>query len=199
MTVEAKDIIEILRDFSKDEESYYYDNAASDYWHWGTTRIRGPRVAEIAALAAINFPGNITEIGAERGLTTIHLVKVAERYHRKMIVVDPWDVTAPACFPGYYEEFMGRMTQYMHLLEVVRMDSRSKEAKGILGQPLSFAFVDGLHTYEACKSDILATYHAGIICVDDVQNNWKMMRAFTEGAEGRRMIAHPWCKEKYIL
>ena len=197
--IEARDVIDILTAYSKDEEAWYYTSPESDYWHWGMTRYRGQRVAAVADLAASNFPGAIAEVGCERGLTTIHLAEVARKYGRRLIAVDPWDITKPACFEGYYEEFIERMRPYEHLLDVVRLDSRNPKAKRVLLQPLCFAFVDGLHSCEACLSDIGAVYHAGIIAVDDVQNNWRMMLAFTEGAGNRRKIAHPWCKEKYIL
>jgi len=197
--ITAKDIVRVLSDFTADEESWYLTSSESDYWHWGTTRYRSKRIAAIADLACQNFTGDIAEIGCERGLTTMELAEVARRHDRRVIAVDPWDATKPACHEGYYEEFVERMKPHEDIVDVVRMDSRSKGAIGRLKRPLTFAFVDGLHTYEACLSDIRAVYHAGIICADDVQNNWKMLRAFTEGAGDRRKIAHPWCKEKYIL
>lgn len=196
--IEPKDIIDILAMFVFDEERWYYSNPNSDYWHWGNHQ-RQNRLAGVAALAARSFPGAIAEIGCERGLTTELLGKVAQRYDRKVIAVDPWDTSVGSCNPGDYEEFMDRMDPFAHILDVVRLDSRSKEAIYYLDQPLCFAFVDGLHTYGACLSDIRAVHHAGIIAVDDVQNNWEMMRAFAEGAGSRRKIAHAWCKEKYIL
>lgn len=194
----AKDIVDTLCQFTADEESWYLSSPESDYWHWGVTRYRGQRVAAVAELAAKSFGGNIAEIGCGRGLTTVHLAEVARQHGRRVIAVDPWKAGVPGCLEGYYEEFLERVEPYADILDVVRLSSRSKKAKAILSQPLCFAFVDGRHTYQYCLSDIKAVHHAGIICVDDVQNNWKMLRAFTEGAGKRRKIAHPWCKEKYI-
>lgn len=197
--ITARDIIEVLRRFTADEEEWYLNSPESDFWHWGTTRYRGKRIAAVADLACQHGPGDIAEIGCERGVTTIELIQVAVRHGRRVVAVDPWDEQAHPGSTRYYEEFVTRMAAYEEILDVVRLDSRSMGAIDSLRRPLAFAFVDGLHTYGACLSDIRAVHHAGIICVDDYQNNWKMLGAFAEGAGERRKIAHPWCKEKYIL
>ena len=197
--VEPSNIVNILSQIVYDEGQWYYNSPDSDYWHWGLAQ-RSVRVAAIAELAATSFPGDIVEIGCERGLTSLPLLEVAHQYGRRFIAVDPWDVNLQACHEGYYEEWLERTKDYEDIIDIVRLPSQDKQAiKYLKERDLAFAFVDGWHTYEALLSDIQAVYHAAIICADDVQSNWVMMRAFTEGAGERTKIAHPWCKERYIL
>jgi predicted O-methyltransferase YrrM len=142
------------------------------------------RLVWIAELAAEGWPGDLVEIGAHRGATTLLLAEVARRYGRRLLVIDPWS-TSPKGRTGReqdYQEFLQYTADYADIIDVLRVSSQSAEAKAALAErQLCFAFVDGLHRYEACLSDIMACAHVGgVIAVDDILWNKDLYRAFVE-------------------
>lgn len=181
------------------------------------------RIAKIAAYCADRFKGDFVEIGAHKGQTTALLGGVAEQYGRRVVVVDPWETGTQNCEGEEFDTFKENTAQVAHVVDVVRLSSLSREAKEeMLGRALSFAFVDGLHTYDACLSDILAVQHChGIIAVDDIG----VMRARNDAGDifdlppfkkrygkklrpalrraayltNRTAIHHPHCREGYLL
>ncbi len=67
---------------------------------------------------------------------------------------------------------------------------------------LSFAFIDGLHTYAACLSDIRTVSHTlGAIAVDDIRYMDELMFAFRRGAyiTGRIPLHLAMCREGYLI
>jgi hypothetical protein len=72
----------------------------------------------------------------------------------------------------------------------------------IKNKQLCFAFVDGLHTYEACLQDIQTVAHCfGVIAVDDTTWSPDVVRAFREGSAltNRNSLCIPVLRESYLL
>jgi len=144
----------------------------------------GKRVARVADIACREHTGDIVEIGAYKGRTTAELLKVANRYDRNVIVIDPWKKGTQNCVGGEYEEFLHNTRHWHNRLIVHRMRSDDPQLKNwIPAMRLAFAFVDGLHTFEMCYHDIMLVGQAGIICVDDInRKKWKLLDALAKAA-----------------
>ena len=200
--------------------------------YWRGSSLQRERLVWMADWSAKHFPGDFVEIGCRLGLTTILLAEVALRHQREVIVVDPWDegvfdnVTNKESSAAY-PEFLKNTSEYSDIIDVIKMSSLEGEAKEKLRKrELSFSFVDGLHTYEACLSDILAVGHTkGVIGVDDIgalsfrdaDNNNEIVDlceklgparhdenlriSYLRGAYllDRVTLHHSWCREGYIL
>jgi hypothetical protein len=160
------------------------------------------RLAEIAELCARRYPGDFIEIGAYVGKTTRQLAQVARRYNRRVLVIDPWQPGTQNCRGMEYEGFLQNIAPYRDIVDIVRDSSLEARAIGIIkGRALSFALVDGLHTFEACLSDIRAVSHtAGLIAVDDLLWKHELLLAFLRGAKliQRIPIHNVYCREGYL-
>ena len=183
------------------------------------------RLSKVAEYCAEQFEGDFAEIGAFKGETTAMLGQIAEKFGRRVVVVDPWEIGTQNCDGEEYEAFKANTAPISHVIDVLRLSSLSEEVKQELAQrQLSFAWVDGLHTYDACLSDILAVSHCrGIVAVDDLgvmfvreepigdslidlssRNNRydeALRSAFRRAAflTNRKPIHHPFCREGYLL
>lgn len=161
------------------------------------------RIALVAELCAQRHLGDLIEIGAHLGKTTTKLAEVAQRYHRRVIVVDPWEPGTQNSQGWEYDAFLQNIEPYADTVDVVRASSMEKDTISLVrSRALCFAFVDGLHTYKACFSDIRTVSHTtGIIVVDDILCRDYLMFAFRRGAglTGRVALHHPLCREGYLL
>ena len=150
------------------------------------------KLSYVAEYCCQNFEGDLIEIGCLRGVMTCKYAEVAKKYGRKVWAVDPWYEDNPkycANLQGFYDEFIKNTEDYKNHIEIIRASSLDVDViKKIKGINLCFASVDGLHTKEACYSDIMSVSHcSGVIAVDDVINskgeiNWeqKMRDAISE-------------------
>jgi predicted O-methyltransferase YrrM len=172
---------------------------------WAQGSLQQPdRLEAVADWCAASWPGDLAEIGCYTGGTTRRLAMVAQRYGRRVVTVDPWETGTQNCKGGEYEKFLRNIADWQDLVDVVRLPSQNLTAVGLLKtRDLCFAYLDGLHTYEALLGDILTVAHcAGVIAVDDIK--WRpddLRRAFYDGAEqtGREAWWHPPCREGYLL
>ena len=155
----------------------------AEYWAHGCVQQR-ERQERVADLAAALMPGDLVEIGCYTGGMTVRLAKIARRYGRQVLAIDPWKVGTQDCQGGEYEEFLTNIEPYQDIVRVIRQSSQTKSAQKIMkSYDLCFAFVDGLHRYEAALPDILSVTHAGVIAVDDILWNAGVRSAFIEGAQ----------------
>lgn len=174
---------------------------------YGATQNR-LRVETVARYCAEHWEGDLVEIGCLYGGTTVLIAAVAREYNRRVIAVDPW-LELPFYADNPYGIFCRTMEPYKDIVDIVKMSSLTEEAIAyVKTRPLCFAYVDGLHTYEAVSSDIRTTAHcAGIVSVDDLIEspaapyyNEHIRRAFGEGAKSlcRTPMLHYLCREGYL-
>jgi len=123
------------------------------------------RYLEIARIAA-QLEGDLAEIGARYGLTTALLAMAAERYDRRVLVVDSWQDH----YKKDHQEFIKRTRGWEGLIDVVHADSHSQEALEALSRPLSMALLDADHSLAAVEQDLEAVKHARIIVVDGIHD-----------------------------
>ena len=153
------------------------------------------RLMLIAGLCAGRFPGDLAEIGAQKGITTVRLLDVAREHDRRVIVVDPWTPGTQDCRGHEYAIFEQATAEYNDILDVVRLPSQDSQAiEELMAQPLSFSYVDGLHQHGPALCDIMAVRHTeGVIAVDDVRVFAGVRAAFEQAAVllGRTPIYRP--------
>lgn len=149
-------------------------------------RRRRKRMQDVARLACQNFTGDLLEIGAHVGKTTVKLLEVAKKFNRRVLVVDPWMVGTQNCRGGERAVFNERTKPLREFLDVIALPSQHFEAVlEINKRDLAFALVDGLHTYTACQCDIKNARGAGIIVVDDILKIKSVRKAFFDAALSR--------------
>jgi predicted O-methyltransferase YrrM len=179
-------------------------------WVHGAVRQRD-RLVAVAGYCADHQGGDFIEIGCLHGGTTSRLAPVAVKHGRRIVCVDPWPQKCPLTGTDYGEDpfatFCGRMQEWsetwQEAVDIIRASSLEADTIAqIASRELVFAFVDGLHSYEAAVSDIAAVGHCNmVIAVDDVLWSEDVMRAAQEGAAklGREWFHNPLCREGYIL
>lgn len=147
---------------------------------WGCRNQR-ERIKRVCELAVSNLEGDILEIGCHIGLTTRILCEIARKHNRKVIVVDPWNGQQEGN-QSVYEVFLQNTKEYEDVLEINRVSSFSREGKDVISRnKFAFCWIDGLHTYEACKQDIdSCAPHNAILAVDDLKWLPELMILFKE-------------------
>lgn len=154
---------------------------------------------QTAATFAMLCPGDLVEIGALLGDTTVVLAPIARKYGRKVLVIDPYETGSQDCGGEEYEFWLERTEPYRDVIEHWRLPSQNPEAvRQLKNRKIAFAFVDGLHSYEGALSDLHAVAHASIIAVDDM-NMATCRLAFDEFRAGKLTITPPYLREWYIL
>ena len=165
--------------------------------------LQSQRVAALAELAVSRHPGDIVEIGVNRGFTTKLLAPIAQRHGRRVIAIDPWIAGTQNCQGHEYDEFLKITEPWRDTVEIWKMSSFAPEAFARMDRrSLAFAFVDGLHTFDACMSDFRLVGHtSGPIAADDVRYNREVALALRISARrlGRRAFHLPAMREGYLL
>ena len=122
--------------------------------------------------------GPVAEIGVNRGLSTCFEAASGNTvYAFDPYEVDTWEPTAE--WPQHPSgekawEFAERRWEALGLRNIVLTQKASPGAGGYLppdAVPLGLVFIDGAHTYEACKADLIAwcplIAPGGYLCVHD--------------------------------
>jgi hypothetical protein len=87
------------------------------------------RIKYIAEYCCKNFKGDLIEIGAHVGETTIILCEVAKEYNRRVIVVDPWELGTQNCNGGEYDRFINNTKDCIEYIDMYRESSISDELR----------------------------------------------------------------------
>lgn len=175
-------------------------------WVQGSIQQR-ERLSAVAEWCVRNHPGDLIEIGCLHGGTTVHLADIAQSHGRHVICVDPWPPKCPLTNTDYgpdpFAIFKERLQPWWDILDVFKTSSMdAATVPAIKSRPLAFAFVDGLHSYEATLSDIKTVSHcSGVIAVDDVLWSEDVRRAYDEGAKliKRRKVWLEHNREGYLV
>lgn len=125
----------------------------------------------VADYYASKYLGDIVEIGAGYGENTKELLKIAIKYNKKVIVIDPFEQgwgEMPKDYQYEYPIFEQNIKDYSQALILHKVNSLSEEAEKALKVPICFAYVDGLQYKGAVINDICNVLHAQCICVDDI-------------------------------
>ncbi|NEN92937.1 MAG: hypothetical protein F6K48_30210 [Okeania sp. SIO3H1] len=192
-----KDVVNILQETTKEEkiELPQKFNQGSLNQH--------QRIARVAEYCVQTWPGDLIEIGCFEGETTKLLAEVAQKYNRRLVAVNPWEIGIQNPQGGEYEAFLKKIELYQTNVDIVRGSSLDEKTIALIkSRELCFAFVDNLHTYDDCLSDIKTVSHCqGIIAVNDLLLNYEIDSAFNKGAEvtQSRKLYLPICKEGYLL
>ena len=118
------------------------------------------------------YEGDIVEIGAGNGHNTIEFLKLAKKYNRTVIVIDPFEsdwLSMPASYRYPYSEFEDRVKDYTDILHLHKRSSLCETSEEVCKKTsIAFAFVDGLQYKGAVLSDLRIVSHAKVIVVDDM-------------------------------
>lgn len=124
------------------------------------------------------YHGNIIEIGAGGGRSTIVFLRAAKIYGVKVLVIDPWEPASPGDngYNGYpIEDFDDTVKDYISNLVVHRTRSTDKSVPDAIKSitPIAFAFVDGWQSKEVVLSDLklVSSGSPPLICVDDINRD----------------------------
>jgi|GEM_PF-3648393 len=161
------------------------------------------RLREVCELTLQTYSGDILEIGCHVGLTTVIFCKLAQKYGRKVFIIDPWNGEQEGN-ENVYQQFVNNTKDYSHILSVNRMTSQSLNAKNIIhNNNFCFCWIDGLHTPGACSQDIDTCIQQDqcILAVDDLKWLPELHSVFDDKAEQFRCesVYNPNCREGYIL
>jgi predicted O-methyltransferase YrrM len=108
---------------------------------WGDKRI--PDLQELFAYAK---PKSVLEIGCYRGVSTefwlLHCARV--------VAIDPWPD------PAVYRDFLARCSHYPNLEDHIKDLSPGALLYISSPEPFDMCYIDGDHSYNAVKSDIVA-------------------------------------------
>ena len=117
-------------------------------------------------------PGCIVEIGAGFGDNTIEFLKLAKKYDREVVVIDPFEEgwgEMPSSYQYAYGIFNDKTQGYKDLLHLHKKNSLCQTSEELCNSlDIAFAFVDGLQYKGAVLSDLRIVSHAKLICVDDM-------------------------------
>jgi cephalosporin hydroxylase len=136
--------------------------------HWDVDRMARHKILLPQILEKVD--GDILEIGAHRGDSTRMFCEIAEKFGRKVYVIDPWDGRQEGN-SDVYREFLSN-TAHCKNLVVHRMGSEKPEAfEAVKHSKLAFLFIDGMHSYDAVVSDFTKfrklLSDKAVVCVDD--------------------------------
>jgi len=195
----SKLLTSLSQNAEKEEEQF--QKGEYNQYQYGSL-FQKERLALVADYCADKWSGEFVEIGCFKGASSQVLCKVAQKYSRKLICIDPWEVGTQNCEGEEYETFLEATKEFRDVTRIMRMSSLDERViQEMQNTQLSFGFVDGLHTFEGCSSDIRTLSRcAGIIAVDDLSWNPEVRKAFFQSAlqYNLQSFYHPIMREAYL-
>lgn len=126
----------------------------------------------ILSKALRDYEGDIVEIGAGNGHNTIEFLKLADKYNRMVVVIDPFEEDWAMMPKGYrypYIEFENRVSEYKHRLFLHKRSSLCSTSDDLCQRTnMAFAYIDGLQYKGAVLNDLRILSRAKVIVVDDM-------------------------------
>lgn len=116
--------------------------------------------------------GNIVEIGGGYGEYTKIFLEIANKYDRKVLLIDPFETGWDEMPESYRYEFL-RFYRNVREIDMRNLwihfeSSQDQSCKEIVKKySPCFAYVDGLQFEESVLSDLDLVHGAKLICVDD--------------------------------
>lgn len=151
---------------------------------------RAERTVEVLEHILPYVNGDILEIGACRGTTTVEFCKIAKKYNRNVVVIDPWDGRQQGG-GAEFTAFKAATAEFDNLI-VHRFGSENPVvAKVFADQERKFAFilVDGDHSFQAVTNDVSRyrdfLVQGGIISIDDWRGPYTFSEAIRNAAYGQ--------------
>lgn len=162
---------------------------------WDTFRTE--RANDILPIVLQCVAGDILEIGAFQGCSTNVFCTIGAEYDRVVHVVDPWDGRQQGN-NGSYNKFKESTAAHTNLTVQKLGSENPKVLEKFKEDNTKFAFIliDGHHTYENVRSDLinfkdlLEPY--GVICLDD----WSGPYGFSDAI---RRAANDFLDDNYLL
>jgi hypothetical protein len=166
--------------------------------HMIGSKFQRDRIKHVCEATLKLFEGDILEIGCHVGNTTIILCELARKYKRRVLAVDPWDGNQQGD-ENVYRQFTKKTEEYSDVLSVYRYRSQDNVIHDLINNSnICFSFIDGLHTYDACKADIeLCKNNSGIMCVDDL--SWAKELRYLFEERSFEKYYNPTCREGYFV
>jgi predicted O-methyltransferase YrrM len=126
--------------------------------------------------------GAVVEIGSYLGRSTNYIAG-ALKPGARLFCVDTWRNDAmPERPEDVYDRFLSNTMPYRDQITPLR--GRSEEIAKGWKEPIRLLFIDGDHSYEACKKDILAwlpfVVPGGVVCFHDYTNPFGVRQAVDE-------------------
>lgn len=166
---------------------------------WDPHRTKRTRV--IVPIVLEHVEGDILEIGAHIGTTTVVFCDAARDKGRNVTVIDPWDGRQQ----GNNKIHQQFKTATTHLTNLVVHHMGSEDPRPLAqfkadGTKFAFILIDGLHSYPAVKNDIEKYSEllmpGGILCIDDWHGPYTFSKAIQKAAneclgDNWRQLSHP--------
>lgn len=165
--------------------------------HPGWDPFRTERVDDILPIVLKYVMGDILEVGAFQGRSTKIFCEIGVKYDRVVHVVDPWDGRQQGN-KGAYDKFLANTEGCTNLIvqKLGSEDPKVLEQFKKDGVKFAFILIDGHHTYENVRNDLinfkdlLEPY--GVICIDD----WHGPYGFSDVIQ---LAANDFLDDNYLL
>lgn len=187
-------------DFIRDVSAKFTESTQGDPWSIGSRHQRD-RLRLIVEHVLKSTPGDILEIGSHRGITTNIFCGIARGNNRKVVSIDPYNGEQQGN-QSVYEQFNQTNQNNWDVLTQHRVSSQSQQARDVVkNQQFAFAFIDGLHTVEGCKSDIELCKGIPFQAVDDLTWSPGLLELFNKQATLNNYTHYhdPQCREGYYI
>jgi cephalosporin hydroxylase len=146
-------------------------NKMNDNFPGGGGDMRQRKFQPILSRVLNEFPGNIIEVGALHGNSTVLFCEMAREFKRKVFTFDPWNGVECGS-EEVYKRYLENTAQYSDVLSTLRERSDHPRVCDILlaNSPIAFAYIDAEHTAAAVFWDfyMVSRFKPPLICVDDL-------------------------------
>ena len=148
------------------------------------------RISIVADYVINQKKGNLLEIGAGYGNTTLQLLKLSKKYNTKTIVIDPFESGWSYMSKGYggypFDIFKETIVDYQEYCIIHKENSQDPNILNIIEtidtKNICFAFVDGAQSQQEVLFDLnnMKKLNIDVIAVDDMNRGVDVSAAVYE-------------------